>query len=181
MELCLTLQLKVSACTHHLLGQQKPEVPKLSGCHYCIEMLVAGQVSVQRGHQWWQRECSGEQPARQSPWPWVSHVIVTCVDIATALPDSRTCNNKNKIAPAHISYSCWQSACVPLSSCCTALQSAGRKDKCAVCVQVVGVNEWNEDVLSIGSCDDSAQNLPLVHDKYDCPKLQVGAMPLSIC
>ncbi|CAL5218970.1 g724 [Coccomyxa viridis] len=39
-------------------------------------------------------------------------------------------------------------------------------------IPVVGVNEWNEDVLSIANCDDSAQNLPLVHDKYDCPKLQ---------
>ena len=61
------------------------------------------------------------------------------------------------------------------------LYPASRKDNIAVCVQVVGVNEWNEDVLSIANCDDSAQNLPLVHDKYDCPKLQVGPVLLLIC
>lgn len=48
-------------------------------------------------------------------------------------------------------------------------------------VQVVGVNEWDEDVLTIGTSDDSAQNLPLVHDDYGCPGLQVCPTASSLC
>ena len=43
------------------------------------------------------------------------------------------------------------------------------------------MNEWDEDVLTIGTSDDSAQNLPLVHDAYGCPGLQVRLSNLSIC
>ncbi len=43
------------------------------------------------------------------------------------------------------------------------------------------MNEWDEDVLTIGTSDDSAQDLPLVHDAYGCPGLQAGLRPLSIC
>ena len=48
-------------------------------------------------------------------------------------------------------------------------------------MQVVGVNEWDEDVITIGTSDDSAEKLPLVHDAYGCPALQVRLRTLAIC
>ena len=59
------------------------------------------------------------------------------------------------------------------TTCCMALCLYDMSLNCCACVQVVGVNDWDTDVVTIHTSDDSAQDLPLVHDVLGCPGLQV--------
>lgn len=62
------------------------------------------------------------------------------------------------------------------------LSLLGRHGSQLLCMQqVVGVNDWDTDVVTIGTSDDSAQNLPLVHDVLGCPGLQVGLIIAMRC
>lgn len=45
---------------------------------------------------------------------------------------------------------------------------------------MVGVNDWDDDELVINNSGDSAEDLPLVRDKYGCPGLQVQPPLLSL-